>query len=440
MTIPWRSIFAAASERAHRAKPQAAHPQTETLRYVAGGSVDGLDPSAAVAAGQSTGIGARLYDCLFSFGRKRVGNIWVADATEIRGAFARGYRISRDGLTITILLRPDVVWHDGTSATARDVKWSLDRAIALRALALLGHAGILTEPDQVRIVDDHTVQVTLSRPDRFGVAALCAPGVIMINSRLAARHATPGDPWARDWLRHNAAGGGAYRLAQYRAGDRIILHRNEAWTCGAVGQLPYYRRVIIRMVADPATRASLVARGDADLSIDLAAGNRHVGAVTNVAAAARVKVVVAPRTNDVTLIAMNTRAAPFDNVKVRQAIAAALPRQGLFQAALRERSRYDTEPTVTRRPKQDGSPPIPLNTDPVRARRLLREAGLPNGFKTIFSFNAAQAATAEPLAALLQEALGRVGIQVEIRQQPDREFSPRQARTTLAFYTDVATA
>ena len=59
----------------------------------------------------------------------------------------------------------------------------------------------------------------------------------------------------------------------FKAGENIILRRNENWRCGEDGQLPYFRRIIIQTVPEPATRANLIERGDADLSIDLAASD-----------------------------------------------------------------------------------------------------------------------------------------------------------------------
>ena len=83
---------------------------------------------------------------------------------------------------------------------------------------------------------------------------------------------------------------------------------------------------------------------------------------------------------------------------------------------------------------------MPVHTDIARAKALLAEAGLPNGFSTAFAFSTGQSATAEPLAALLKESLGKAGIQVDIQKKPDAEFNTLEADKKLPFYTDGATA
>jgi peptide/nickel transport system substrate-binding protein len=147
------------------------------------------------------------------------------------------------------------------------------------------------------------------------------------------------------------------------------------------------------------------------------------------------------QSNGFTHISMNTRMAPFDNVKVRQAVAAALPYDDMFKAALFERGKRLYGAEWSDQPPDSSFPqPMPLKTDPARAKRLLAEAGLPEGFKTTFAFSAGLAATSEPVAALLKEALGKIGIQVEIHKKPDAEFNTMEAQKTLAFFTDAGTA
>ena len=147
------------------------------------------------------------------------------------------------------------------------------------------------------------------------------------------------------------------------------------------------------------------------------------------------------QSNGFTHITMNTQAKPFDNPKVREAVAAALPYQDMFKAAIfgRGRALYDASWTTT--PPDTSFPqPIPNRTDLARAKHLLAEAGLPDGFSTSFAFSTGQAATAEPLAALLKESLGKIGIQVDVQKKPDAEFNTLEADKKMPFYTDGATA
>jgi peptide/nickel transport system substrate-binding protein len=414
-----------------------AQSRAETLRYVTGATINTLDTTMPGATRESFGLSMNVYDRLFSFGRKKVADYWVFDPTTIRGELAKSYSISPDGKAITITLRPDATWHDGTPVTAEDVKWSLDRAILAKSLAAPQFTtGSLTSVDQFKIVDATTLTVTLEKPDRLALANLCVPYAIMVNSKLAKKHATAEDPWAQEWMKANTAASGAYIVESHKPGENTVLRRNEKWLGGADGALPNFKRIIIQTVPEPATRANLVERGDADLAIDLAAAD-----LPTIEKSARAKLVSMPQTNGFTHISMNTRLAPFDNPKVRQAVAAALPYEDMFKASIFGRGKvlygagWSTTPPDASFPQA-----IPNKTDPALARKLLAEAGLPNGFSTTFAFTVGQTATAEPVAALVKEALGKVGIQVEIQKKPDAEFNTLQSEKKMPFFTDGATA
>jgi peptide/nickel transport system substrate-binding protein len=440
MTIKRRHVIQGITGAAWLAgSPRLAFSQTraETLRYVTGNNINTLDTTMFGATRESFGLSMQVYDRLFAFGRKKRGNDWVFDATVIRGELAKGYQISPDGLKITVLLRPDATWHDGSPVTAEDIKWSLDRAVLAKSLAPPQlSTGSLTSPDQFKIVDEHTIEISLPNADRLALANLCVPYTIMINSKLAKQHATADDPWAQEWMKANTAASGAYTVESYHAGESVVLRRNEAWKGGEDGKLPMFRRIIVQTVPEPATRANLIEKGDADLSIDLAASD-----LTTMEKAPKVKVVSIPQTNGFTHISMNTQMKPFDNEKVRQAIAAALPYEDMFKAALFSRgfrlygAEWSGEP-----PTADFPQPMPLKTDVSRAKQLLTEAGFPNGFSTSFAFSAGLSATAEPVAALVKEALGKIGISVDIQKKPDAEFNTLESDKKLPFYTDGATA
>ena len=423
---------------AHPAPAQTAAPtRAETLRYVTGGNVNTLDPTTPGATRESFGLSMNVYDRLFTFGRKPIGANWSFDAKTIRGELAQGYEASPDGLSIKIMLRPDATWHDGSPVTAEDIKWSLDRAVTAKSLAPPQlSTGSLTDAGQFRILDPRTIEVTLPKPDRLAIANLCTPYAIMVNSKLARQHATEGDPWAQEWLKANTAAGGAYAIETFRPGESATLRRNEAWKGGAGGALPAFRRIIVQSVPEPATRANLIERGDADLAIDLAASD-----IPTMERAAKVKVVSVPQNNGFTHITVNTQAKPFDDVRVRQAIAAALPYEDMFKAALFGRGAKLFGADWSGMPPDSSFPqPIPNRTDPARAKQLLADAGLAGGFSTSFAISAGQAAVAEPVAALVKEALGRIGVTVDIQKKPDSEFNTLEAEKKLPFYLDGATA
>ncbi|WP_220790723.1 ABC transporter substrate-binding protein [Gluconacetobacter asukensis] len=406
-----------------------------TMRHVTGGSINTLDPTMLGSTRESFGLSMSVYDRLMTFGRKPLADgMWTFDPETLRGELAERCEVSDDQCTITLHLRPDAVWHDGTPVTAEDIKWSLDRCVQGHSLAVPQFtSGSMTSPDQFRIVGEHMIQITLPKPDRLAVANLAMPYAIMINSRLARRYATHDDPWAQQWLQHNTAAGGAYRVDSFRPGINVSLTRNDAWKSTADGSRPFFEHVISQTVPEATARASLVERGDADIAIDLQAYD-----IIAMAMRKRVKISSIVQSNCFTHLAFDTQRAPFDNVLVRRAIAAALPYDDMFAACLFGRGQplygarwHDVAPDISF-PQS-----LPLATDLPRARALMAEAGYPQGFETTFSYTTSQTTTAEPMAALVQEALGKIGIKVRIDKLPDATFNTMQAKRELPFYTDT---
>ena len=415
--------------------PGQAQTRQETLRQVTGNNINTLDPTMLGATRESFGVSVSTYDRLVAFERKLDGNVWVFDRNKIRGELAESYAVSPDGLTLTFRLR-EAKWQDGTSVTADDVKWSLDRAVSAKSLAAgqIG-TGSLTKPEQFSVVDPRTIVVTLPKPDRLALANLATPLAPIINSKLAKQHATPEDPWAQEWLKTNTAGSGAYMVESFKPGEQIVLRRNDSWTSGVDGKLPFFKRVIEQTIPDPATRANLVEKGDADIATDLQASD-----VPALQARGTVRVDSTPQSNGFTMIAFNTQMPPFDNVKVRQAVAAALPYESMFSAAIFKRGYALFNATWTQPPNGEFPQPMPFVTDLAKARALLAEAGFAGGFKTSFTINVGSAAVTEPMAILIKESLAKINIDVDIQKLPDAQMSTYITEKKLPFFTEGSTA
>jgi peptide/nickel transport system substrate-binding protein len=412
-----------------------AQSRAETLRQVTGNNINTLDPTTPGATRESFGVSVSTYDRLVAFDRKRDGDVWVFDPGKIRGELAERYEISPDGLKITFHLRKDAKFHDGTPVTAEDVKWSLDRAMSAKSLAAgqLG-TGSLTRPEQFTVVDPLTLTVDLPKADRLALANLATPLAPIFNSKLARQHATPEDPWAQEWLKTNTAGSGAYVVETFKPGEQIILRRNETWA-GRGGELPFFKRVIEQTVPDVATRSNLIEKGDADIATDLQASD-----VPALQARGKLRIDSTPQSNGFTMIAFNTQMAPFDKAAVRQAIAAALPYDDMFSAAIFKRGLPLFGAKWTAPPDGRFPQPMPVSTDLAKAKQLLAEAGLAGGFKTTFTINVGSASVTEPMAILIRESLARIGVEVEIQKLPDAQMSTAINDKKLPFFTEASSA
>ena len=417
-----------------RAEPAPAQSRAETLRYVTGAAVNTLDPNVPGSTREAFAVSLSTYDRLVSFGRKQLDGKWVFDLDKISGELAESYEVSSDGLKLTFHLRKDAKFQDGTPVTAEDVKWSLDRAVTA---PVLGKAqlltGSLTSPDQFKVIDPLTFEVTLPKPDRLALPNLATIYPIIFNSKVAKANATTDDPWAIAWLKEHAVGSGAYAIESFKPGEQVILKRNDAWNRGTAEKAAPFKRLIIQTVPEAATRANLVERGDADITIDLQASD-----IQSLENKGTLKVISTPQYNAVTFISMNNTIPPFDNINVRRAVAFALPYDDMFKAALFGRGTplfnaewKDGKPTTSAFPF-----PQPVKLDLDKAREYLKAAGMTDGFSTTFSFNVGQASTAEPMAALVKEALGKINIKVDIQKLPDAQMSTQINEKKLPFFTE----
>jgi peptide/nickel transport system substrate-binding protein len=109
---------------------------------------------------------------------------------------------------------------------------------------------------------------------------------------------------------------------------------------------------------------------------------------------------------------------PFDNVKVRQAVAYALPYQKIMDAALHGVGRPLFGAATNSVKTASWPQPHGYSTDMEKAKQLLTEAGYPQGFETILSFDLGTAEVNEPLCVLVQESLGKIGIDASLRKVP----------------------
>lgn len=393
-----------------------------------------FDPAGTGYNTSAVNITWNVYDRLVTFGSKPIEGepgAFMYDYNNIVGQAAERYEIAPDGKSITFYLRKGAVFHDGSPVTAADVKWSLDRAVNVpTARAQLG-TGSLRSADQFVVVDDMTVRVETPQPDRFTLPNLAIVFPAIINSKLAIKNATEKDPWAQDWLKANTAGGGPFQLASYQAGQQFVLERFKDWKNG---EIVSDARVLFQVAPVASSRRAAAQRGEADIVRSLSGRD-----IQSLISGGKTRVLGVPNPNGITFIAMNTQMAPFDNVKVRQAIALATPYQTLFDAVMYKRGRplFNGEAEI----KDTSWPtPLPYATDVEKAKALLAEAGFPNGFESVFTIDSGDATMSEPIAILMQEAMGKIGIKLRIEKAPAGQMGTLQTARKLAMYIGVGNA
>jgi peptide/nickel transport system substrate-binding protein len=407
------------------AETAVAQSRSDVLIAVGEQGPNSLDTHGPAANDYTRMIAWNVYDRLVSHGSKTLEDGTVAyDIDTITPELAESWEVSEDGTVLTFKLREDAVFHDGTPVTAADVKWSFDRAVSVGGFpSIQMAAGSFTDPEQFVAIDDHTFQITLPEANKLALPDLTVPVPIVINSQLALQHATEADPWAIEWLQRNTAGSGAYTIERWNPGNEIVFRRFDGWT---QGPLPAIETVVYRQVPSAGTRRALVEKGDVDISIGMPPKD-----FAEMAEADDVEVIAVPIQSALMYIDMNVAIPPFDNPKVREAIAYALPYEDMMATALYGRAMpmFGAEPGSAYAPTWPV--PSPYYTDIAKAKELLAEAGFPDGFKSEIYFDLGQATTREPLALLTQSALAEIGIELEVNKIPGANWFAKMAEKDM---------
>ena len=333
-------------------------------------------------------------------------------------------------MSVTFKLKKKATFQDGAPVTAKDVKWSLDRAVSVGGFPTFQMgAGSLTKPEQFVVVDENTFRVDFARKDRLTVPDLAVIVPCIVNSELVKKHATEKDPWGMEFTKQNTAGSGAYKVASWTAGTEVVLERNDAWVGGP---LPKTKKIIWRMVPSAGNRRALLERGDADISYDLP--NKDF---VELKQDGKLAIVSTPYSNGIQYIGMNVKNPPFDNLKVRQAVACAIPYQKIMDVVLFGLAK-PMFGAAAEAPTQVAWPqPHRYNTDIAKAKALMAEAGYSNGFDTTLSFDLGFAGVNEPLCVLTQESLAQIGIRTTINKVPGANWRTELNKKTLPLYTNV---
>jgi peptide/nickel transport system substrate-binding protein len=326
-------------------------------------------------------------------------------------------------MSVTFKLKKNAKFHDGTPVTAKDVKWSLDRSVTVGGFPTVQmKAGSLSDKEQFVLVDDSTIRVDFAKKDRLTLPdlAVIVPGVY--NSELLKKKATEKDPWALDYTKSNTAGSGAYKVTSWKPGVEVVYERNDDWVGG---KLPQLKKVIWRTVPSQGNRRALMERGDADISFDLSSKD-----TSEMKKDAKLVIVSNPIGNGMYSVDMNVKNPPFDNPKLRQAVAYALPYQKIMDAAMFGLANPlfggpSNKVTDIAWPAKSGY----LN-DIAKAKALMAESGV-SDIDTTISYDLGAGDICEPIAVLVQESLAQIGIKTSINKVPGANWRSEMSKKTM---------
>ncbi|WP_283135061.1 ABC transporter substrate-binding protein [Rhizohabitans arisaemae] len=312
---------------------------------------------------------------------------------KVEPALASGYERSADGLTYTFELKPNVKFHNGETLTADDVVHTFTRL--KDSPDGIDEALFPTHTETVA-KGPTTVEFKLKSPDAGFVNNMANP-LVWGCAVMSKKAATSGNPAV------TMVGTGPWKQESYRANSELKLTRNgDYW-----GTKTKSDRLNILYVPNISTQVSNLQAEKVDLIFPDVAGSKALSGSD--------KITVDKAATDSTIfLQVNNLTKPFDNLKVRQALALALDRDALAQQAYSGAARASVyiPPSVTWAPAPAELPHSTQNIE--KAKQLLGEAGFPNGFSTSLMYLSGYDGGTNDLVAAMQDQLAKVGIKIEL--------------------------
>ncbi len=349
-----------------------------TLVYAAGADPDNLDP---VNTDSNTGevFGHMMHNYLVKFDAK----------VNLQPDLATEWTQSKDGLTWIFKLRKGVKFHDGTPFNAEAVKYNFDRCLGPeKGLKCSLHTPII---QSVEVVGEYTVKFHLKVPFAFFLNNLAhsASGIVS-----PAAHKR----WGKDLTLH-PTGTGPFKFVEWVRGDRVVLERNDDYYEGK----PRLEKIIVRTVREDSARVLGLEAGDYDLIVRVPPEE-----VQRLMQEGKVRI-YAEQSNRAIRVAFNVSKKPLDDVRVRQALNYAVDKESIVKNIYQGLAAVI--PTVVG-PLNNGYAPVKgYPYDPAKAKKLLADAGYPNGFKTTLMTPKGRWLKDHELAQAVQQQLQAVGVQ-----------------------------
>lgn len=357
----------------------------------------------------------------------------VPDFNNPIGMLSESFDLSEDGKTLTIKLKEGVMSHEGNELVADDFIWERDRQSRLIGVENWQNDGMgITDPEtQIKKIDKYTFQITIDNPNPIFVPIMTHMANHMIDSAAYAEHeGAADDPDGTKWSNTAGSGYGPYKVESFTAGDNITLSAHENYWDDTVPL--YFKKVIVKEVPKSANRMALVLSGDADAATYLTPKE-----LMEVQGKPGVKV-LSWKSNLMTRIEFNCTQEPFNDPLVRKALSYAIPYEEILDAVYLG---------TANQLKSIIPSPYPSHTDEHwkfskdydEAKRLLAEAGYPDGFSTVLEIMADYTQD-EQIAIIVKDSLKNIGVDVTIEKLQSADYwskGPSKTFKGMFIFSDM---
>ncbi|MFO1040072.1 MAG: ABC transporter substrate-binding protein [Geminicoccaceae bacterium] len=360
-------------------------PQGGTMTVTYKDDISTLDPAIGYDW-QNWSIIKSLFDGLMDY---------APGTTDLVPDLAENYTISEDGKTYTFTLHDGVTFHNGRALTSEDIKYSIERVLDPKTQS--PGAGFFGSIASIETPDPKTIVFKLNRPDATFLH------VMAINFSFAVPKEEV-EKYGADFGKH-PVGTGAFKMKEWTPGQRLVLERDPAsWKPG----VPKLDEVVFEVGQEPLVALLRLQQGEVDVLGDPIPPAKFLEVMNDPAWKDHVVVGGQLHTGYVT---MNVNVPPFDNKLVRQAVNHAINKDRVVRI-INGRAKPANQPLPPAMPGYD-SDYQGYAYDPDKAKALLAEAGLADGFETeLFANNT------DPnprIAQAIQQDLAAIGIKAELK-------------------------
>jgi peptide/nickel transport system substrate-binding protein len=327
------------------------------------------------------------------------------DVSKVFGVVAQSWSVSSDGKTFSFTIRPGLEFASGNPITAADAVYSLTRAVKLdkSPAFILTQFGLTPQnvDEKVRQTGEMTFEFETDKPHSPQLLLYCLTANVasVVDKKLVSSHEKNSD-LGYNWLKTNYAGSGPFKIRDWRANEVVVLERNENYQ----GPQTTLARVIYRHMPESSTQRLLLEKGDIDIARNLTADQiQAIKENSDVSVQQGVK-------GAIYYLGLNQKNPYLAKPQVRQAIKYLIDYAVIADTLMK--GKVSVHQAFLPKGMFGALELTPFSLDVEKAKTLLAEAGLADGFTV--TMDTRNTAEATGIAQAIQKTMAMAGITVEL--------------------------
>jgi peptide/nickel transport system substrate-binding protein len=329
----------------------------------------------------------------------------LKDVSKLFGVIAESWEVSQDGKTITFKIRQGSKFASGNDLTAEDVVFSLQRAVKLdkSPAFILTQFGFTADNVEEKIVQtgdyEFTFEMDQAYAPTFVLYCLTSTVASVVDKKLVLENEANGD-LGYEWLKRNYAGSGPFALRQWRPNEAVVLERNENYA----GEKAPLARVIYQHVPESSTQRLMLERGDIDIARNL--GPEEIAALKE---AQGIKIETGDK-GGIYYLGLNQKNETLAKPEVRQALKYLVDYQAIADTIMA--GQVQVHQAFLPKGFLGAVNETPFKLDPEKAKELLAQAGLPDGFSVTMDTRNTPDITG--MGEAIQQTFAQAGVKLEL--------------------------